>query len=483
MVCALGLSACGDIGRSEDLAQEVFVAAWRQLPQLREPEKLRGWLAGITRNLINSTFRRDHRTPTARAVELSAEIPAGGTGPREQAISADEAALMWTALETIPENYRVPMVLYYREQRSVTAVAAVLEISEETVRQRLVRGRSMLTERMAKLVEETLERSAPTPVFASMVVLALPVGPLAVEATLGGGSSLGSKALAAAGAAGGVAAKGGLAVKLLAAFAALPALMNGLTDYLRFRAHLVSSIPANRSDIIRSHVMPLFVNAAVLGGLALVIWLPLPPAWKPVAHILMGVALILSVRVELKHRKVLLAWDGEQAPAFEYRSRSGWLGLPWVHVVAGGRIRRRKATGWIAVSDGMAIGGIFASAPVAVAPVSVGGVVVGLLALGGLALGVGALGVVAGGGWATGGLAFASHAAQGSLAFAREYAAGGWALARHANDAVAGEYMRQHLFFYFTDVAWRVAVWAAFFGWLLPLLLIGCHLWRTRVAR
>jgi hypothetical protein len=131
----------------------------------------------------------------------------------------------------------------------------------------------------------------------------------------------------------------------------------------------------------------------------------------------------------------------------------------------------------------MAIGGIFASAPVAVAPVSVGGVVVGLLALGGLALGVGALGVVAGGGWATGGLAFASHAAQGSLAFAREYAAGGWALARHANDAVAGEYMRQHLFFYFTDVAWRVAVWAAFFGWLLPLLLIGCHLWRTRVAR
>ena len=34
MVCALGLSACGDVGRSEDLAQEVFLAAWKELPGL-----------------------------------------------------------------------------------------------------------------------------------------------------------------------------------------------------------------------------------------------------------------------------------------------------------------------------------------------------------------------------------------------------------------------------------------------------------------
>ena len=35
MVCALAYSACGDVARSEDVAQEVFVAAWRQLPALR----------------------------------------------------------------------------------------------------------------------------------------------------------------------------------------------------------------------------------------------------------------------------------------------------------------------------------------------------------------------------------------------------------------------------------------------------------------
>jgi len=213
MVCALAYSACGDVGRSEDLAQEVFLTAWKQLPGLREPEKLRGWLAGIARNRINSSFRQQSRTPTARAEALSPETPAAEASPRDHAISADESALMWRALAGIPESYREPMVLYYREHRSAPAVAAALEISEEAVRQRLARGRAMLNERMAKLVEQTLERSAPTPAFAGLVILALPagVGPVGVETALGAGSSV-AKSLTMGEVVGSTVAKGGLAV-------------------------------------------------------------------------------------------------------------------------------------------------------------------------------------------------------------------------------------------------------------------------------
>src|SRR4051812_390593 len=64
MVCALAYSVCGDLARSEDIAQEVFIAAWKQLPQLKEPGKLRGWLGGITRNLAHNRLRRAGRTPT-----------------------------------------------------------------------------------------------------------------------------------------------------------------------------------------------------------------------------------------------------------------------------------------------------------------------------------------------------------------------------------------------------------------------------------
>ena len=69
MVCALGLRSCGDVARSEDLAQEVFVVAWKQLPELREPEKLRGWLGGIARNLRHNALRHQQRAPLPRGLD------------------------------------------------------------------------------------------------------------------------------------------------------------------------------------------------------------------------------------------------------------------------------------------------------------------------------------------------------------------------------------------------------------------------------
>ncbi len=49
LLCSLAYSATGNLSESEDLAQEAFVDALRQLPTLREPEKLRPWLCGILR--------------------------------------------------------------------------------------------------------------------------------------------------------------------------------------------------------------------------------------------------------------------------------------------------------------------------------------------------------------------------------------------------------------------------------------------------
>ena len=485
MVCALGFSGCGDVARSEDIAQEVFIVAWKQLPELREPEKLRSWLAGITRNLINNAFRRRHRTPTERADELSAEIPSGGKTPREQAISADETSLMWQALAGIPENYREPMVLFYREGRSVAAVGATLDISEELVRQRLARGRAMLTDRMAKLVEETLERSAPTPAFAGAVLLALPslLAPTVAETTLGAGGAV-AKTVSAVGGVAAAAAKGGLAVKFVAAFAALPALVNGLTEYLRFRAHLESSSTRSRDEIIKLHLLPLLVNGALLGSMVFILWVPVSSRWKPFALVPLAAAIVVTAKFERRRRRVAGSdLANRVTPEFEYRSAGGFLGLPWVHARAGGGWCGKRAAGWIAVSDGVAVGGLFASAPLAVAPISVGGVALGVMALGGLGLGLAALGVCAGGVWAGGGMAVAAYAAAGGFAVAPEFAQGVHAVAMHANDAVAAAFFEKHLFFRISRLAGYVAVWAAFFGWLPPLTLICWHLWSKRVVR
>src|SRR5450631_609888 len=70
LVCSLAFSATGSLSQSEDLAQETFVTAWRQLRDLREPEKLRSWLCRISRNLTYDALRKQGREPSHHAGSL-----------------------------------------------------------------------------------------------------------------------------------------------------------------------------------------------------------------------------------------------------------------------------------------------------------------------------------------------------------------------------------------------------------------------------
>src|SRR5689334_4823899 len=124
LICTLTYNATGNLGHSEDLAQDTFVTAWKQLRDLREPEKLRAWLCGIARNIINNALRKQGREPSHRAepIEEISEGPSPEPLPIEATISNEEAALLWRSLERIPEIYREPLVLFYREHQSIEIV-------------------------------------------------------------------------------------------------------------------------------------------------------------------------------------------------------------------------------------------------------------------------------------------------------------------------------------------------------------------------
>ena len=102
LVCSLAYSATGSLGRSEDLAQETFLVAWRQLPELREPSSLRPWLCGIARNLIGKALRREGREPLHGAEPLEAAAHATATEPLppERTISKEEEAILWPVKRT-----------------------------------------------------------------------------------------------------------------------------------------------------------------------------------------------------------------------------------------------------------------------------------------------------------------------------------------------------------------------------------------------
>ena len=133
LVCSITYSATGSLSLSEDLAQETFLAAWRQLSELREPTRLRSWLCGITRFLVGKEYRRQGREPVHAAESLDdiAEPHSLEASPALQAMSREEETILWRALERIPDTFREPLILFYREEKSIERVAAELELSED----------------------------------------------------------------------------------------------------------------------------------------------------------------------------------------------------------------------------------------------------------------------------------------------------------------------------------------------------------------
>src|SRR5262245_7809098 len=134
---------------------------------------------------------------------------------------------------------------------------------------------------------------------------------------------------------------------------------------------------------------------------------------------------------ELREKRAALALNRPPQPAWEYRSRLAWLGLPLVHVRFNRTaVSRAPVKAWFAAGD-FAFGLLFACGGLAIAPVSVGGIAIGLMPFGGAAMGLFAIGGFALGGWvfggfalgwqAFGGCALAWNAAMGGLALARDF--------------------------------------------------------------
>jgi len=96
LIASLAYSATGSLSQSEDLAQETFVAAWKELRALQEPDRLRAWLCGIVRRTTANALPRQHRDPTHEAAPLESvmEPHAPDTIPVERAIDREEQAIL-----------------------------------------------------------------------------------------------------------------------------------------------------------------------------------------------------------------------------------------------------------------------------------------------------------------------------------------------------------------------------------------------------
>ena len=489
LVCSLAFSATGSLSQSEDLAQETFVTAWKQLAGLREREKLRAWLCGIARNLINNSLRKQGREPSHRAKSLEeiSETHSPEPLPAEQAISNEEVAILWRSLEKIPEIYREPLVLFYREHQSIEAVAQNLELSEDAVKQRLSRGRKLLHEEILAFVEGALEKTNPGKFFTLSVLAALPALTISAKAATIGAA----------------AAKGGAAAKTAGAMGLLGAILSPLLAFTGLYANYRMARDEAHSDEERGQIKSAFQNSLLI-TLAITATLAVPLFLacrnQDDASLFWGLLFSLTIVVYLltlfvfffgslpRRRKSLaeiLAREhgGNFPPAtFEFRSRASLFGLPLIHIRIGDRfdVMRAPVKAWIAIGSSYAVGVIFASGGIAVAPFTFGGIAIGILPFGAIALGIFPLGAVALGVWAYGGLAFgwqifcgagvAWNAAWGGMAMAHDFAVGGLVHAAQANTEIAKQFFLKNPFFRAARVISDHGIWMML-GWIIPLAL------------
>jgi len=124
----------------DDLVQDVFLQAMRQIAALRDASAFGGWLAAIARNRGNDHLRQ------VRATEpLVDTAAAGGDGT-----AGLEAQAVLQALRGLPEAYRETLVLRLVEGMTGPEIAAATGLTPASVRVNLHRGMKQLRERLER---------------------------------------------------------------------------------------------------------------------------------------------------------------------------------------------------------------------------------------------------------------------------------------------------------------------------------------------
>jgi len=131
---------CGSAADAEDLTQAAYLAAWERRDQLRDREKAQAWLLAILRHAF-FRLRKQRLREKGEGPEVPAEeIPDANAGTDAAADRLD----VQTTLADLPEEFRLPLVLFYFENLSYREIAEQLELPVGTVMSRLARAKERL---------------------------------------------------------------------------------------------------------------------------------------------------------------------------------------------------------------------------------------------------------------------------------------------------------------------------------------------------
>jgi RNA polymerase sigma-70 factor, ECF subfamily len=143
-------------GLAEEVTQEVFVAAWENLPKYRPQAPLRTWLFGIARNKCQQMYRNrarrqdiGHTFVDEIHARAHAERP---VSPDDLMAHASQEAALADCMSRLRDDERIVLTLRYWKDMPVDDIADVMGKSVAAIRKRLLRAQ----QRLKALMHETL---------------------------------------------------------------------------------------------------------------------------------------------------------------------------------------------------------------------------------------------------------------------------------------------------------------------------------------
>ena len=147
----------GRYGAAEDIAQDAFLTAYRRLPWLKEAGKFAPWLKSITCRTAANWLRRHHKRlaqetplPSRRTVS----IEDAREGPRGRLERSERFERVQEAIDSLPERYRLPVILRYLQELSYDEISAFTGESRDEIRGILQRAGRQLRDLLADIEGE-----------------------------------------------------------------------------------------------------------------------------------------------------------------------------------------------------------------------------------------------------------------------------------------------------------------------------------------
>lgn len=150
-VYALSYRMLSDAALAEDITQEVFLRAWKVLPDWEPRAQFSTWLHRVTLNLCRDYFRKKRE----QVVEELPERIDPDLRPEERLDQSQRAEWIMSAINTLPDRQREALILCALDGHTNIEAAEIMDVSVEAMESLLARGRRKLKSLMQEQLQET----------------------------------------------------------------------------------------------------------------------------------------------------------------------------------------------------------------------------------------------------------------------------------------------------------------------------------------